>query len=380
MARILILYATAGVRHTRAASALARAFALRPPAEAWVDDALSRANLLFRQAYQQLSDRAPTLVSYAYDRADRPDWPIVAELRDLVERYGGLEHYVQRHRPDALICTHFLPTYMLARARRRGRLSQPLHCVVTDFAGHAFWVHEGVDAYFVPSDDVRRQLAAHGAPPERVHVTGFPVDPLLAWPADRSAARRALGLAEGPLVTLVAQKLDRQPLLAASERMLHDPALAGTLAVLAGRSRTLQRRLRRLAEQARAGREPGDGGLALRVFSTAEPDAALLAASDLLIGKPSGQLIAEALARGVPLLLADPSPGQQEWNADYVVSLGAGEQLRLLFASPRLAAMATRARAAGRPTAALTIADAVLAGLAPELARSLNGTGLPSLT
>jgi processive 1,2-diacylglycerol beta-glucosyltransferase len=389
MARVLILYATVGTRHVRAAEALARAFALRPPCEVSVEDALSRASRLFRQGYFELADRAPALISYAYDRATLPDWPVFAELRDLVERYSGLEPFVRRRSPDAVICTHFLPTYLLARPRRRGRLSQPLYCVVTDYAGHSFWVNEGVDGYFVPSEEVRRQLVAQGVRPETVYVAGFPVDPQLALPSNPQAARRALNLPEGPLLTLFAHRLSRHELYAAVEALLASD-LAGTLAVVAGRSRLMQRHLRPLREVAQ--RRRGQAGLQLRVLGPVEPADGLFAASDLVVGKPGGQLIAEALARGVPMLLVEPTVGQEEWNADYVVALGAGEQLRLsaslpgalqrLMARPeRLSAMRTRARAAGKPAAAIMIADIVLGQAALSRPRkSFNPAEIPSLT
>jgi len=96
----------------------------------------------------------------------------------------------------------------------------------------------------------------------------------------------------------------------------------------------------------------------------------LVAASDLVISKPGGLMVSEVLARGVPMLIVDPIPGQEEWNADYLVSSGAGLQLRLpewvpwtvrllLEDHERLERIRTRARRAGRPHAAREIAEFV---------------------
>jgi processive 1,2-diacylglycerol beta-glucosyltransferase len=97
----------------------------------------------------------------------------------------------------------------------------------------------------------------------------------------------------------------------------------------------------------------------------------LVAASDLAITKAGGLIVSEILGRGTPLVVVDPIPGQEEWNADYVVSVGAGVQLRRAELAPyavrrilsepsRLAEMRERARGAGRPRAALDIAETVL--------------------
>jgi processive 1,2-diacylglycerol beta-glucosyltransferase len=71
------------------------------------------------------------------------------------------------------------------------------------------------------------------------------------------------------------------------------------------------------------------------------------------------------------MILIDSIPGQEEWNADYLVSVGAGIQLRLAEMVPvavdnlltcrsRLAELRAGAARAGQPQAALTVADAVL--------------------
>ena len=98
----------------------------------------------------------------------------------------------------------------------------------------------------------------------------------------------------------------------------------------------------------------------------------LVAASDLVITKAGGLIVSEIMARQTPMLLIDPIPGQEEWNADYVVSVGAGIQLRLLDMVPvavdqllqcpaRLTELRAGAARAGQPHAALQVADAVLA-------------------
>jgi hypothetical protein len=86
------------------------------------------------------------------------------------------------------------------------------------------------------------------------------------------------------------------------------------------------------------------------------------------------RIIIEVLARGTPMIIIDPIPGQEEWNADFVVAAGAGIQLRmpesvppaalyLLTQPERLVGMRAAARQFGRPRAALEIAERVLAEL-----------------
>jgi processive 1,2-diacylglycerol beta-glucosyltransferase len=141
--------------------------------------------------------------------------------------------------------------------------------------------------------------------------------------------------------------------------------LPATLAVVAGRNEALVQAL----DEIGAGAE---GRLRKLGFITYVDD--LIAASDLVVTKAGGLIVSETLARGAPMLLIDPIPGQEEWNADYVVSTGAGVQLRMVEAVPmaverllahpeRLAMLRACAQAAGRPRASLDIAEHVLRDL-----------------
>jgi processive 1,2-diacylglycerol beta-glucosyltransferase len=83
-------------------------------------------------------------------------------------------------------------------------------------------------------------------------------------------------------------------------------------------------------------------------------------------------IVSEVLARGRPMVIVDPIPGQEEWNADHVVSVGAGLQVRLgpmvplvvehlLINAQHRLILEEGAKQAGRPRAAFDITDTVLA-------------------
>jgi processive 1,2-diacylglycerol beta-glucosyltransferase len=373
MARILILHASVGLGHRRAAEALARAFALRQASRVCVEDTLSHGSPLFRQlyagSYLELSEKAPALWAYFYQRADETDTQLTQALRKLIDEIGvtELDTLIARFQPDAIVCTHFLPVDLLVQQRRRGRPVPPLYCVVTDYTGHLFWAYRDVDGYFVPSHLSAKMLAERGVPPDRIMVTGIPVDPAIAEPKDRAQVRLDRHLDAGPIVTLFGGGLAVQRVRQIVTDLVRGD-MRGTLVVVAGRNAGLVDALREVK---------GTERLALRVLGFIDYVDDLIAASDLVVTKAGGLIVSEVLARGRPLVLVDPIPGQEEWNADYVVSVGAGVQVRLgpmvpavvenLVANPtHRQVLEEGAARAGRPMAALTIADAVLAAIASE--------------
>ena len=145
--RIAILHATAGSGHKRAAQALAAALAAeRPDALVREVDTLVFASRWYRgtyaQSYTAMAARAPALWAALYhSSAMGPVHRGTAPVRLAVDRLNltRLVRVVERERPDAVVCTHFLPVEALSHARGRGRLGVPLYCVITDFTAHPFW-------------------------------------------------------------------------------------------------------------------------------------------------------------------------------------------------------------------------------------------------
>lgn len=374
MTRVLILHALLGHGHRSAAEALGAALAQRPGVDVRVEDALEHllplARPLWMGAYRRISERAPRLYRALYRASDAADAEAAAASNLWAGRLSRLflariDRLVAASRPDAVVCTMQFPLQLMSHLRHSGALAAPLYVVVTDFVPHGSWVAEGVAAYFVPSEPTAAGFVRKGVPRELIHVAGTPVQLEAARPKCRAEVRRRRGIApDRPLITLFGGGLRPQVARSIAAQIL----AAGTpcsLAVVAGRNRRIAAALEGLADTP---------AVSLLRYGAIDFVDDLLAASDLLIGKAGGLTTAEALARGVPMILIDPIPGQEEWNADFVVGAGAGVQLGTpeaaapvaldLLADPaRLALMRAQALRVGRPRAARHVAEAILRDL-----------------
>ena len=108
------------------------------------------------------------------------------------------------------------------------------------------------------------------------------------------------------------------------------------------------------------------GGVRVLGFTTEMHEWMSLA--DLAVTKPGGLTTSEALALGLPLVVANAIPGQETRNATMLFEEGAavsgenpltvGHRVAQLLAAPeRLAAMRRAARRLGRPAAARDVAE-----------------------
>ena len=104
----------------------------------------------------------------------------------------------------------------------------------------------------------------------------------------------------------------------------------------------------------------------------------LMKISDLFIGKPGGLTTSEALACGLPMAIIQPIPGQEERNSDHLLEEGIAVKCnelttlpykieKLICDPPRLARMREKATAWGRPNAARTVVETLLADDLPPL-------------
>jgi processive 1,2-diacylglycerol beta-glucosyltransferase len=371
MPRILLLHASYGSGHVTAANALAAAFQRRQPGQVEVVDTLDFVSPVLRttsrRAYLTLSSKARPVWKILYEESDQDD-PAEAEtsarLRSRLGKPFGqkLVRLVRSFDPDILVVTHFLPAELLRAEDEAGRLRAPVHCVITDFMAHSNWLSPVVDRYFVASDLTRAALIGRGVPAERISVSGIPVKLEIAEPKTQADSRARHDLPpDEPVVTIFGGGIEPARVRRMVCQLLADGP-AGVLVVVAGRT----------AELTRALADVGDGPrLRLRSLGMIDYVDDLVAASDLVVTKAGGLIVSEVLARGTPMIVTDPIPGQEDWNADVVAGTGAGLQLRLpemvpptvidLLARPeRLAAMRAAALRVGRPRAALDIVDEAL--------------------
>jgi processive 1,2-diacylglycerol beta-glucosyltransferase len=370
--RVLLLSASAGAGHVRAAQALERAFRDAGAArEVRHVDVLEHTNALFRRLYSRvyldLVNNAPEVLGWLYEYLDSP-WK--HERRRLAFDKLNTRPFVrllETYRPQWTVCTHFLPAEIISWLRGKGRLEARQAVVVTDLDIHAMWLHRQVDRYFVALEETREHLSALGFPGDRITVSGIPIDPVFAVPKEARAMRTRHGLEpDRPTILVSAGGFGVGPVerMVEALRGLRHPA---QVVVICGRSAELKLRLDRLAAAA----PPGESVTLHVVGYTTEMDE-YMAAADLLVGKPGGLTTSEALARGLPLVIVNPIPGQEERNADHLLEEGAAIRCnnlpvlsykidRLLDDPGRLEALRQGTRRLARPTAAADIVARLLA-------------------
>jgi len=366
--RVLLLSASSGAGHVRAAQALEKAFAARGDCIVEHIDTIRYVSKLFQRVYEKayisMVRRVPELMGVIYDRTDQPwNHPRRRLAMDRLNTQPMIR-MLKRMQPDLCVATHFLPAEIIAWLITRGKLRARHAIVITDYDVHALWLCRTVDRYYVALPESAEYISRIGVPREKLRITGIPIDPAFAAPVDRASARKHLKLDPDALTLLVSAGGEGVGPIAALVRDLLVMQNPWQIVAVAGRSEKTRHRLEELART--AGNLPTGAPRLCPVGFTTEMDQ-YMAAADLLVGKAGGLTTSEALARALPMALVEPIPGQEERNADHLLEAGAAIRCNNLPAAAwkiatllddpaRLRHMQQAARGMARPDAAAAIA------------------------
>lgn len=363
--RVLIMSASAGNGHVRAAEALEKTFVATGAARQVVHiDALAYASPLVRRLYSStyidMVNKSPALLGILYDAADKPWWAENRRLAFHRLNTWPLIKYIESYDPDLIISTHPLPADIVSFLICKGRLRSRHAVVVTDFDIHGMWFTRHCDHYFTALDETREHLIRLGAAPAKVAVTGIPIEPsFLNLPA-KSDARRALGLAPDKVTIMVSAGgfgVGRISELLAHLVQIDQPA---QILAMCGKNSELKASLKeRYFGNSKSRVDVVPVGYVRNMHE-------YMAASDLMVGKPGGLTTSEALSSGLVMVIVNPIPGQEERNADHLLEEGAAircnnlpaltYKLNKLLSDPqRFAEMQNNVQRLAKPAAARDI-------------------------
>jgi processive 1,2-diacylglycerol beta-glucosyltransferase len=368
--RILVLSASVGAGHMRAAQAVELALRQRlPDAEVQNIDVLEITNKAFRRmygkAYLDLVNKAPYVLGYVYDYLDRPAKPGKMRRSDRLRRawqwlnLRKVSKFLRAEPWDLAINTHFLPAEIIAALRHDEKLDIPQVTVTTDFETHRLWMNEPCERYFTATQEGALYLHSFGAPSGTTRVTGIPIHPDFAEPKDRAACLQRQGLiGDRPVVLQLAGGFGVGPIARLFEHLLQvrHPL---EVVVVSGRNEKVREQLETVIVPERH---------RVRILGFTNHIDELMAAADLVVSKPGGLTTSEALASGLGMVIVNPIPGQERRNSDYLLEQGAAIKVNnlatlphkveaLLDAPDRLSAMKANAKRIGRPRAAFDVVD-----------------------
>lgn len=326
MNRILIFYGSYGGGHLSASRSIRDYIQSNyPDSEIMMVDCIEYINKLFNKvttkAYVDFSKNARWIWKQLYYGSESGG---LARISNSINRIMAikLDKLIQEFCPTLIISTHPFSSQMCAILKQKGKVNCTLATVMTDYAPHNQWLvaHEFVDYYFVAHEGMKEQLIERGVEPNKIYATGIPLSNRFLLNYDKPKILQEYNLSPDKKTILFfcggeygfGKDKTFNRLKAIIDTFPNLQVIA-----IAGRNEKMKERFDALVEETNSQNT-------VKILSYTNQVPELMSVSDLVITKPGGLTTTESLASGLPLIIIDPLPGQEEENADFIEKSGAG--------------------------------------------------------
>ncbi|QPC84847.1 galactosyldiacylglycerol synthase [Phototrophicus methaneseepsis] len=275
-----------------------------------------------RFPYNYMPDFYPWIVNHG-----KTTYAISYRLSDTKQRTAVLARWMYmingpryrkmaRENPaDVVVSTHSILTRPMMHTYARLPERPPFLTVITDLVTtHHFWYEDRSEFTFAPTQFAYDRGVEIGMPADKMSVVGLPVHPhFIESLVTRDEARQQLGWdPEKPTILMVAGG-DGMGSLYETACAINQRQLDCQLAIVAGRNESLRSDLKEV-----------QWNQATHIYGFVTNMPVLMAGADIMVTKAGPATITEASIAGLPMILNDRIPGQEDGNIIYVAEHNAG--------------------------------------------------------
>ncbi|MBD1373152.1 hypothetical protein IC620_12380 [Hazenella sp. IB182357] len=264
---------------------------------------------LLQSGYHGMLSKFPSIYHVLYDWTHQSR--VVRYVSsELIEKIGWtvrkkMMEIFTKVNPTRIITTHPFGLMVCPSAYQ----CLPTVAVVTDYELHPIWLTKTPNVLCTPkklispmqTDQIQWQTGI------TLHETGIPIRATFYQPIDRKSAREKLGLKPNPPVVLI---MGGGTGMGPLEQLVSElrPLIDVQFIVLTGNNINLYHRLKSKYTYDHI------------QFEGFRSDMEYwMAAADLLVTKPGGITVSEAIAKQLPMFLFEAFPGQEEANQQYLI-------------------------------------------------------------
>ncbi len=258
------------------------------------------------EGYNFIATKAPQLYEIIYRTGNKP---IIAKGSfDLTRRLSQkkIKEFINVFDPDVIIAVHPIVTDILGGMKQRGYLDkQRIVSVITDYLAHFVYVHKHkyIDAYFVGSDVTKRDLLKRGVENEKIYPFGIPIKKEFYSPINKYKHGKFTILVMGGSLGSRNMSSVLSKLMNVKDNL--------KIIVVCGKDSELKIKMEKFID-IKTDKEVSVYGFVMDVQK-------MMDEANLLISKPGGASVTEALLRRIPMIIPYMLGGQEKENRDYLI-------------------------------------------------------------
>ena len=266
-------------------------------------------------AYRGMAKKAPWVWGKMY--SDSQNGPL-AHISSRANSFMAIKllRLLREKKPDIIISTHPFGSQMCSYLKRKRKITAKLATILTDFKSHDQWIvgHENTDLFFVSNESMKQELLEKNVATEKIFITGIPISDRFLIDFDKKEIFNSLSFSENKknILFFVGGEfgLGKSATLNVLECLVKNFNNIQVIAI-SGKNENMKNNFLKIVEE----NNKQDSVVVLE-YTDKVPE--FMAISDIVVTKPGGLTTSECLASGVPMLIINPIPGQEEENAEFL--------------------------------------------------------------
>ncbi len=318
--KVLILSITAGEGHNSTAAAIRQYFEDKGDTAAVFDAYRYVSKALYsliKQGYLLVTKDFKTLFAKSYTLAEKRKVTGNSLYRMAnITLVRKLEKLMRDYNPDAVIYTHPFLGVVTDLLKTTKGMDVPMVGIVTDYTVHPFWEEaRSTDRFVVASELLNSQFFRKGIDESRIAPIGIPVRSKFYDRVPKGRARAELGLKDKFTVLLMGGSMGYGN-IANIVHELDEIDLDFQIISVCGNNEEAKERIDELNTKKR-----------VLNYGFTDEISLLMDASDVIVTKPGGLTVSEALVKQLPIIICNPIPGHEQRNATFLLNLGAAMEV-----------------------------------------------------
>ena len=331
MKKILIFYAAYGGGHLSAAKSIKQYIDENyEDVETEMVDCVKYINKALDKvtttAYKEMAKKAPWAWEKVYYKSQSGVLAKVSTTSNKIMAVKMAKLFRELN-PDIVISTHPFGSQMTSYLKKKGKTNCLLATVMTDFAPHDQWLigSEYVDHLFVSNSEMKDMIVKNNnIDGNKIHVTGIPISKRFLEKYDKSKICSDFSLSTDKKTILFfgggEYGLGKDRTIAILN-VLAKTNYDIQVVAIAGKNEKMKEAFENIVKE-------NNKQETIKVLPFTDKVPELMSISDLVITKPGGLTTSESLASGLPIIVINPIPGQEEENAEFLERAGAAVWLK----------------------------------------------------
>lgn len=333
--KVLITYATYGSGHKTVANYIYDYFCKNNSFEVKIIDLLNYEN--------KIGKISTDIFNLNFKTNNSIGWDLTYELFDhkataspfnffakAIIKKKKLQQDIQDFNPDILISTHFFGASLLSYFNHKGYTHAKIITIITDYISHEFWIKndKDIDAFIVSNNIVKNDLISRGVNKKKIYPYGIPISSEFRKTDDINIVKTKYHVnnKKKTILFFAGGSAGSSNSFIFLKRILKERYDINIMYLTGNNSK-----LKLKAEEHI--KEEGYKNVSILGFSKDIKN--LLNIADIVITKPGGVSITEALEMKKPLLLIPGNGGQERYNAKFICWNGFGFNSRTTFSLNR---------------------------------------------